>query len=93
MKLTQIQGQIDSLSMGGATDIMAAAGGSKWQISTGCTKKGDQGLMLTLTLDWLSEPHSDNFKLSHRKEFIISDGSYCTYFLFCPYCPSLLLIL
>lgn len=88
MKLTQIQGQIDSLPMGGAADILAAAGGSKWQISTGCTNKGDQGLMLTLTLDWLSESYSDNFKLSHRMEFIICDGTYCSYSLFCLTVPD-----
>lgn len=65
MRLTQIQGQIDSLSTGGAADVTAAASRTKWQISPLCTTKGDQGLVLTLTLDCLSAPYSGTFKWSH----------------------------
>lgn len=53
-----------SLFMGVAADTVATASRTKWQISTVC--KGDQGLMMTLTLDWLSEPYSDHFKLSRK---------------------------
>lgn len=42
-----------SLSMGVAVDTVAAASGTKWQISTVCPTKEDQGWMMTLTLDWL----------------------------------------
>ena len=66
----------DSLSVGGAADILATASLTKWRTSAVCITQGDGGLMLTLILDWLSEPYSDNFK---NYGFMISDGSHCSY--------------